>query len=94
MLPCRLPQSTGHVQLNSHQHSILVGFGVLVAATDTIWRLFASILGIDSEKVAHATQNTSVSCVSIDPGGMGVTCEFQNRTPHLLAAEGDHFNIE
>ena len=34
---------------------------VLVAHGDTIWKLFASIVGVDSNEVSHVTQNTSLS---------------------------------
>lgn len=43
--------------------------------------------------VSHGTQNTSVSCVALEPGaGGGCSCDFYNRTPHLVAAEDDKWN--
>ena len=36
---------------------------------DTIWKIFASLMGIDTEEVSHSTQNTSLSCLSLEKGG-------------------------
>ena len=66
---------------------------LLVSHGDTIWKLFAAIIGVDSEAVSHGTMNTSVSSVKIEPDG-SVAIDFYNRTPHLREAEGDKYNVD
>ena len=47
---------------------------LLVSHGDTIWKLFAAIIGVDSEAVSHGTMNTSVSSVKIEPDGKLPRC--------------------
>lgn len=59
-----------------------------VSHGDTIWKIFAAVLGIDSERVSHGTMNTSLTSFKITAAGE-VIIDFYNRTPHLLRADDD-----
>jgi broad specificity phosphatase PhoE len=61
-----------------------------VSHGDTIWKLFAAVVGIDSDRVSHGTMNTSLSSFKIEADGE-VSIDFYNRTPHLRDAADDKY---
>jgi broad specificity phosphatase PhoE len=74
---------------------------VLFSHGDTIWRLLSSIVGIDSNNIEHATANTSISSVKVNPASTDregkitreIQLDFYNRTPHLKDRNLDFYKF-